>query len=347
MAHRLNFTNGRASMAYCGETPWHGLGTKVDGYQTAADMMRAAGMQWEVGMEPIMLADGTVIGSHRAIVRQDTRAVLGVGSARYQVFQNAQAGELADALVLEGGAHVEVAGVLDNGEKCWLLAKLPDVFEVTRGDAVVPHFLLAWGHDAKHGIAGKLTEIRVVCWNTLHAALPGKWSQSADLYLRHSKNLTVRLEEARAALGIVRKQNAETADLYRALAQREVSDVEARAYFAGVFPYPAGATVDAAGERARMLTGRERDAVLDAAAESRERVDEVRETVGRLIHAGKGADLAGHTAWGAYNAVTEYTDHVYPVLQSGAVSATRQQSVIAGTYAEIKRTALAGAVALL
>ena len=31
MTHDLNIENGKASMMYVGEAPWHGLGTKLDG----------------------------------------------------------------------------------------------------------------------------------------------------------------------------------------------------------------------------------------------------------------------------------------------------------------------------
>ena len=52
------------------------------------------------------------------------------------------------------------------------------------------------------------------------------------------------------------------------------------------------------------------------------------------------------TAWAGYNAVTQWTDHTYPVLQSGKVSATRTQSVLFGSYADLKRRALTEALAL-
>ena len=68
-----------------------------------------------------------------------------------------------------------------------------------------------------------------------------------------------------------------------------------------------------------------------------------------LYDGGAGHDIPGvrGTAWAAYNAVTEYTDHVYPVLASGAVSQIRQQSVLFGAYAGVKSRALEAALALV
>ena len=34
MAHELEIVNGQAQMAYVGDLPWHGLGTKVEAYIT-------------------------------------------------------------------------------------------------------------------------------------------------------------------------------------------------------------------------------------------------------------------------------------------------------------------------
>jgi len=77
------------------------------------------------------------------------------------------------------------------------------------------------------------------------------------------------------------------------------------------------------------------------------RVDEIRDTITRLMGSGRGSEYAAGTAWGAYNAVTEYTDHVYPVLKSGQVSPHRQQSVLFGAMGDTKQRALTEALALV
>lgn len=343
MAHRLSFHNGRAEMAYAGDTPWHGLGARVAGLQTTAAMLEAAGLTWRVELAPVAV-DGREVAGYRATVREDSRTVLGIVTDRYQLIQNAAAGDVMDALVTEGGAHVEVAGALDDGRRCWMLAHIPGDFEVTRGDVVKPYMLLAWGHDGKHGLAGKLTPIRVVCDNTLTAAGFGdgqRWSQTADVYVRHTASARLQIEEARKALGLLKKQTEQTADVYRALAAYRITEEQARAYVSDVFPYPA--------EVARMLTEGARmidAAELERLTSTRERIDGQRVRVLGLMEHGKGAELARGTAWGAYNAATEWADHVYPVLQSGEVSQTRQTSVLFGAYADTKARALRSAVAL-
>ena len=107
MAHQISEVSGRAEIAYAGETPWHGLGVRVDGLQTAAEMLRHAGLEWGVGLQPVCRQDGRPVDGFRFTVREDCDVVLGVVTEQYQPIQNAQAAEVMDALVTEGGAHVE------------------------------------------------------------------------------------------------------------------------------------------------------------------------------------------------------------------------------------------------
>src|SRR5258705_5839551 len=180
MAHQISEVSGRPEIAYARETPWHGLGVKVDGLQTAAAMLRHAGLEWSVSLQPVCRQDGREVEGWRFTVREDRDVVLGVVTEHYAPIQNSQAAEVMDALVTEGGAHVEVAGALEAGQRCWMLAHIPADFEVTAGDAVHPYVLLARGHDGKHGLCAKLAPIPVVCRNTLTAALRRKPGASPD-----------------------------------------------------------------------------------------------------------------------------------------------------------------------
>lgn len=349
MAHNINVTNGKASIAYAnGVSPWHGLGHVVDSdRQTVPAMQAESGQDFVVSTRPIATqsapesAYDLIVPGARAIVRDDTNVPLSTVSDRYTPFQNKAAGELVEALVTTG-AKVEVAGVLGKGERCWMLTHVPGDFHVPgTHDDVNTYFLLTWGHDGKHGIQGKLTPVCVVCENTLNAAASGGF----NINLKHSRNLAVNIDEARTALGLVSKHVAETAELYTALGNREMTGDEVRDYFAQVFPYSRAVQAEL-GESdtdtvARLMGSTSTARKLsDMAREAMARTDEVRETLAQLLQVGKGAADRGRTAWAVYNAVTEYVDHVYPVLQNGATSTTRQQSALFGAYADTKATAL-------
>lgn len=332
MAHQISFNNGKAEMAYSGETPWHGLGVKVDGLKTAAEMIEAAGLSWQVRTVPVYVA-GTGANPYLpvpgfvGIERVDKGRVFGVVSDRYTPIQNTQAASVMDALITEGGAHVEVCGALGEGERCWMLAELPDSFEVVKGDKVRPYVLLAWGHDGKHGLAAKLTPIRVVCNNTLTLALGDKWSRTADVYVKHTKNAKLQIEAAQTALGLVKRQAEQTAEAYRLLAATPLE--KPRDYFETVFPRPS-------------------DELPDGYKERLERWERHQAEVLGCYTVGRGVEVPGvaGTAWAGYNAVTEWVDHVYPVLQSGKVSPVRQASVLFGGYSDVKARALNAALEL-
>ena len=48
MAHELEIVDGKAQMAYVGELPWHGLGTKVEEELTPDQFQKVAGLDWTV-----------------------------------------------------------------------------------------------------------------------------------------------------------------------------------------------------------------------------------------------------------------------------------------------------------
>ena len=79
MAHELevNASTGAASMFYVGETPWHGLGTKLEQAPTSAEAIVAAGLNWEVESVPMMTTDGQDVPG-QAIRRVTDKSILGV-----------------------------------------------------------------------------------------------------------------------------------------------------------------------------------------------------------------------------------------------------------------------------
>ena len=53
MAHELEIVNGQAQMAYVGDLPWHGLGTKVEADLTPDQFQKVAGLDWDVEKQPL------------------------------------------------------------------------------------------------------------------------------------------------------------------------------------------------------------------------------------------------------------------------------------------------------
>src|SRR5690348_412446 len=118
---------------------FHGLPQSaiVSGAPSVDDAIRLAGLDWNVGIQPVFQtkSDGTVVqvDSRFFTVREDTETVLGVVGKQYAPFQNAEAFEFANEL-LGFGVEFDSAGSWDDSKKIFLTAKLPEGIEVAGED---------------------------------------------------------------------------------------------------------------------------------------------------------------------------------------------------------------------
>jgi len=186
------------SMFYVRQVPWHGLGTRVEEAPTSGDALRIAGLNWEVDQTPVYTQEGILIPGYKANRRSTDNAILGIVSDRYKIVQNTEAFEFTDAIVGEtedGVVKYETAGSLCGGKRIWLLAKMPTKSIV--GDDVEPYMFFSNSHDGTGAIKVGLTNIRVVCQNTLSLALntaKRQWST------KHVGDMQSKLEEAKYCL---------------------------------------------------------------------------------------------------------------------------------------------------
>ena len=183
------------SLFYVRETPWHGQGIRVEDAPTSEEAIRLAGLDWRVEQKPIFLSDGTEISGNYANVRDKDNKPLGIVGERYKIVQNADAFAFTDALLGEGVKY-ETAGSLKDGKIIWLLAKMPESVEIL-GDKVDPYMVFTNTHDGSGAVRVCMTPVRVVCNNTLNAAMRGAkrvWSA------RHTGSVTNKLDDARETL---------------------------------------------------------------------------------------------------------------------------------------------------
>lgn len=285
MAHNLATANGKTSFAYYGESPWHGIGQKLDAPATAQEAITAAGLDYEVQLTPIATYDGLAVEGRRAVVRYDKQEVLGVVSDRYVPVQNRQAFGFLDAIVAEGGLRYHTAGALGRGEKIFLLAKLPESIRVKDSDDLVDKYLLlSNAHDGSAALRIFFTPIRVVCQNTLNLA--ERRGQGQGVSILHKGNLEAKIKEAQRVLGLAQRFYDDAAAKIDNLASHYPSQEQLKQFFAALYPDPEEGKDNA-------------------------RAKNVREELHQLFEQGIAHDdpaIKG-TSWMALNAVTEYIDH--------------------------------------
>lgn len=310
MAHEVE------SMLYVGETPWHGLGVKLERAPTSREAIVASGLDWEVAKEPLVFAsDGTPTESW-ANIRVSDRKILGYTGPDWEPLQNAHAFEWFDPFLASGEATIETAGALRGGEVVWILARIgrDDSVIVPRSDDRVAKFiLLAHGHNGKMSVRAGFSPIRVVCANTLAMAYADDASKL--LRLRHTKGTRAALDDVRDVMNTANATFEATAEQYRRLARREINAETLERYVARVFEAPPVSLAPAIDDimPARFL-GNAKPSRAERNARAR------LETISELFEHGRGNDLPGvrGTAWAAYNAVTEYLTHERPGMTSEA-----------------------------
>ena len=323
MPAEITETNGRSEMFYVGKTPWHGLGTKLDGPATAAEAIEAAGLDWTVEMLPVYLDGGVEIPGKKAAVRTDIGSVFNVMSDHYTPLQNAEAFAFFDAVVGAGEAIYHTAGSLKGGRKVWALAKLPGSIKVAGDDVLEKYVLLANAHDGSMAVTMQLTAVRVVCSNTMSLAL-GSGKKFRAL---HTSGVINKAVEAREFLGLTEAYFENLMAGVNRLTETKMAEEQVDDLVFKIFGLD------------------ETKAIYEQHFLPRHAA----ETVKDLFHTGIGNDLKGvkGTAWAAYNAVTEYVDHVQPqgvrldTARSieGDLGSKRLDSAWFGNGAKIKQAA--------
>ncbi len=241
MAHNLNYNEetGKHSFFSVKEKAWHGLGQIVEQYPTSAEAIRYARLDYQVEKRPLFtndlnnaLADidtgiaipKLAVPGYFATVRKDNNAVLGVVGKDYEVVQNADAFTFFDAIVGGGdGIQYETAGALGSGERIFITAKLPGYIRVGNSDLIEQYLFLTTSHDGFGSITAAFTPIRIVCNNTLNAALT---SHTNCVKIRHTANAGDRLKQAHTLMGITNSLGAELEEVFIRWANVRITDKE-------------------------------------------------------------------------------------------------------------------------
>lgn len=230
MAHNINYNSKTDQYSFMSvkEKAWHNLGQVIEHYPTSAEAVKYAGLDYEVVKRPNIhpLPSGVNIISDNSYFtfRTDTEAVLGdkIG-ADYEVVQNTEAFAFFDDMVGGDGIKYETAGALGKGEIIFITAKLPDYIRVGRDDLIEQYLFLTSSHDGTGSITIAYTPIRIVCNNTLNAALK---NNTGCIKIRHTASATEKLKQAHKMLGISNMLSVEMEEIYNRWSQVRITDPE-------------------------------------------------------------------------------------------------------------------------
>jgi phage/plasmid-like protein (TIGR03299 family) len=239
MSHNIFFNEqtGKYSFFSVKEKAWHGLGQIVEDYPTSAEAIKHAGLDYQVEKRNLVTdsvneKEGGIIlpelkvSDYFATVRSDTQTVLGVVGKDYQIVQNKDAFSFFDTIVGgEEGILYETAGALGKGERIFITAKLPGYINVGSGDLIEKYLFLTTSHDGSGSIMAAFTPIRIVCNNTLMAALR---HCSNAIKIRHTSNAKERLEQAHKVMGIANQLSVELDAIFNQWSKIRITDMEVK-----------------------------------------------------------------------------------------------------------------------
>ena len=304
---------------YIGREPaWHGLGTVTGKFNTWSEILEHGGLDYVVfksqlhdGLGRLVDAWGTFRWNRDDFNANNREAAqfLGAVGKDYKVIQHNKGFEMIDDLLGQvNGAHYETAGVLGNGERVWGLADLNTHLSVgdDRSDC---YLLFSTGHDGSMSHTYRLCTTRVVCQNTLTAALS---ENRSSFKVRHTANANVRIEQAHRLLAQTRKTITDMGEKLNMLARKRVTREVTESLFNRLFP------------KQKTDDGRERDT---------SRRDNIITNILTLYESNDNNAFPEQrgTAYNLLNAVTNFVDH-----ERGNKEESRTESAIFGSGERIK-----------
>ena len=309
------------------EPAWHSLGVVTPNALTAEEALKTALLDWKVikADTPVETIVPTIDGkstskimfpdkfmTYRYHPKTNKADALGVVGNRYTPVQNAEAFSFLNFVADESGAVFETAGSMNNGRKVFMTMKMPEGLQIGGQDAI-DLYLMAWNtHDGTSAFNLLVTPIRVVCQNTLTAAIN---SAKSNYALRHTPGVNGKIQAARDALKLTFKYTEEFEKLAENLISQEMTDKEFAKLVEEVFP------IDEESQRATTIA------------------ETARGTLMGLWKAPTQANIA-NTKWAAYNAFIEYSDWASPI-RGKDVETLRAERIISGAGDRFKNKVLA------
>src|SRR6056300_75007 len=283
MAHMVE------TMAYAGETPWHGLGVAVSNDLTPAQMMQKAGLDWKVQeVDNFIEFNGErKFTGQKSLVRETDGKILTNVGENWNPVQNETAFEFFSEYVMSGDMEMHTAGSLKEGKMVWALAKVKNSFELFKGDQVDSYLLFSNPHQYGKTIDVRFTPIRVVCNNTLSLSLESRAERSVRIGHRVEFDPSMVKEQ----LGIATEKLNTYKEMAAFLGSKRYSQDNVIEFFNSVFPRSADKKVQGKALSVETLSRNARGAF-------------------DVLEIQPGAEYAEGTWWQAFNAVTFVTDHL-------------------------------------
>lgn len=307
------------------EAPWHGIGPVLADHPTREEAQQLA-HPWEPVEAPVFIKEpyisphlhtddctphseceiredlGTEYGEvegYKVIQRSDNGLPLGVVRESLGIVTNNDMWDVAEALLKSApDAVIETAGSLEEGRKVWALLRLKEPLQISRdpNGATACFLALQNAHDGTASFRAQALNTRIVCMNTSRAADVEAKRNGCEFTFRNSKNVSERIDEAKAAVSMWRDGIEQWRNAMDHLIDVKVDGKQVMTYIEAFQPMPPE----------ELITDRVRDNVMKARREFLE------------IYESPTQEGIANTAYGLVQASLEWRQHVQRVRASGA-----------------------------
>ena len=226
------------------------------------------------------------------LYRTDNMEPLSTVSGKYRVVQPASVLDFFRALVEKSGYAMETAGTFAGGRRLWAMCRANLDAEIVPGDPIGGYVLLATSYDGSMSTIAKFTTIRVICQNSLTAALRNRaGTGSANISIPHHS--TFDPDRVSLALAGVADQFEQFSGIAKALSRVQMNQARFDDFLTK-FVAKATPEEESTDELIKLRSTRTYRSIADLYA-----------------GAAVGAEMKGvsGTAWGALNAITEHFDY--------------------------------------
>lgn len=233
----INFNKERNTYSFYSlkELAWHRLGTVVEDAKTVEEIVKIANLDYRVEKLPILVDYKNCyseddfervkvkrFNNFYATTRLDTQEIFSIVSDRYEVIQNETIISLINKMIenSDNKLRIETAGVLGQGERIFVSAKMTS--DLLLGEDIDRYLLFTSSHDGTLSFKFFVTNIRVVCNNTLQAALNGN---NDYISFKHTEKVNNEIEQFKIYLDVIDKNFQDVKELYSVAANYKVDNL--------------------------------------------------------------------------------------------------------------------------
>ena len=329
MAHMLDFNDEGIARFVAADKHldkvWHREGnTMPNDIRCIDDALKYADMDYQIEKTPLYAevnGEWTEVSTHCLVYRDVDGKQLGVNGADFKALQTRQALGVLDDVMVGCDLTFDTLGTMNGGKRIFAsLSIAGDPLQVVPGDMIDRHIMMVDGYDGNTPLTFASVATTPVCNNTVNAALSEAKGRGGLVRRRHTKNMlrVDRVDAIRKALGVAKGEIEAFADFGRKLASIRMTAAEVDSFYR------------------TLLLG-------DSAESDREdwgsRKRRAYEELTWLYKNGPGQEVDGRkgTAWGAFNGVTAWTNHVKN--HKGGVDTNRAHYVLFGTGSNVNQDA--------